>query len=673
MEVGVLMGCVDKYCKWSGQAISMEKSGFFVSKGVHGQFSLQIRNQWGFKKLAQDVKYLGLPLFLSPNKTKDFSFVKEKLEARVSGWKCKSLSWMGRATLIKSVAQVTPIYGMSAFKFPKGLCEEMDAIVRKFWWNPRTVGNKFFTPKAWADLCSPLSEGGLGFRKFESFNEAMIAKLAWWVLSERDSFCVKVLRAKYKVGNHWLRDSPASSASFSWRGIERSRNLLAQAACRLVGSGESILVWEQPWIPDLPNFKPQPRVSSGIPQCLVVAQLLRQDKMGWDKDKLKMLFDEDSVSAILNIPQWSKNQKDRWIWLRSSTGELSVSSAYKEIRKSEEFNQSNPVIGKIWKTSIHERLKMHLWRIASNLLPTKVALAKINPSADTSCPLCALFQETSLHLFWQCSLAKALWFYTAWCIRVDMFQFNDITQVIELLISPPATWNFSKEDCVKLLLTGAIIMDLIWRIRNMVVHDQFKVNMSQLVVELRSRSREHWYSKNTMPDPLLKKQSVKWEVPEQGWYKVNCDAAIGRKFSSIAVVVRDWRGLVVLAQSKKVHTISPLQAEAAAIYWAAQIVADHELSLVYFESDCKQCMDAICNGLESAPWRIQSYLAMLAELSEIHSSWKFRWISRAANEAPHQLAGWTLKNFIWGSFNFCAGPQCFVDACAKDLAGINPL
>ena len=95
VEVGVLMRCVDKYCKWSGQAISMEKSGFFVSKRVHGQFSLQIRNQWGFKKLAKDGKYLGLPLFLSPNKSKDFSFVKEKLEARVSGWKCKSLSWMG--------------------------------------------------------------------------------------------------------------------------------------------------------------------------------------------------------------------------------------------------------------------------------------------------------------------------------------------------------------------------------------------------------------------------------------------------------------------------------------------------------------------------------------------------------------------------------------------------
>ena len=84
-------------------------------------------------------------------------------------------------------------------------------------------------------------------------------------------------------------------------------------------------------------------------------------------------------------------------------------------------------------------------------------------------------------------------------------------------------------------------------------------------------------------------------------------------------------------------------------------------------------MDAICNGLKSAPWRIQSYLAGLAELAMNHSSWKFRWINRAANEASHQLAGWALKNLIWGFFNFCAGPQCFVDVCAKDLAGVNPL
>jgi hypothetical protein len=161
-----------------------------------------------------------MPLFISPNKTKDFSFVKEKLESQISGWKCKSLSWMGRATLIKSVAQSTPLYCMSSFKFPKGLCDELDSIVRKFWWNPHKNGNRLCTPVAWLELCKPLLEGVLGFRTFESFNEAMIAKLAWWVLSNRDSFCVTVLRAKYKVGNKWLNTRLAKSASFTWRGIE---------------------------------------------------------------------------------------------------------------------------------------------------------------------------------------------------------------------------------------------------------------------------------------------------------------------------------------------------------------------------------------------------------------------------------------------------------------------
>ena len=67
----------------------------------------------------------------------------------------------------------------------------MDAIVRNSGGAPKK-GNKYFTPVAWSNLCKPLCKGGLGFKLFESFNEAMIAKLAWWVLSGSDSLCVKV-------------------------------------------------------------------------------------------------------------------------------------------------------------------------------------------------------------------------------------------------------------------------------------------------------------------------------------------------------------------------------------------------------------------------------------------------------------------------------------------------
>jgi hypothetical protein len=85
------------------------------------------------RKRAKGVRYFGVPLFLSRNKSKDFAFFKEKLEACTNGWKSKSLSWMGRATLIKSVAQASPVYTMSTCKLSKKLCNELDGVVRRFW------------------------------------------------------------------------------------------------------------------------------------------------------------------------------------------------------------------------------------------------------------------------------------------------------------------------------------------------------------------------------------------------------------------------------------------------------------------------------------------------------------------------------------------------------------
>ena len=195
----------------------------------------------------------------------------EKLQARTCAWKSKCFSWAGCATLIKSVAQVCPIYTMSSFKLPKNICKELDVVVRKFWWSPKEEKNKFFIPMAWKDLCRPCADGGMGFRKFESFNEATIAKLAWWVLSRRDGFCVRVLRAKYRVGNKWLSSNLARSASPSWRGIEGARTILKRGACKLVGAGDSILVWEDTWILGMPSFIPHPKNLNLDPQCLVVS------------------------------------------------------------------------------------------------------------------------------------------------------------------------------------------------------------------------------------------------------------------------------------------------------------------------------------------------------------------------------------------------------------------
>jgi hypothetical protein len=40
----------------------------------------------------------------------------------------------GGKVLIKAVAQAIPTYSTSYFKLPRGLCENINGIVRSFWW-----------------------------------------------------------------------------------------------------------------------------------------------------------------------------------------------------------------------------------------------------------------------------------------------------------------------------------------------------------------------------------------------------------------------------------------------------------------------------------------------------------------------------------------------------------
>ena len=112
------------------------------------------------KMVQSNVNYLGSLLFHSSSRIKDFKFLQEKLEARLLGWRCKTLSWAGRATLIKSVAMALPVYTFSSSDVPILVCEKMDASIRRFWWNPKSESKRFLAWKAWDDLCVPKALGG---------------------------------------------------------------------------------------------------------------------------------------------------------------------------------------------------------------------------------------------------------------------------------------------------------------------------------------------------------------------------------------------------------------------------------------------------------------------------------------------------------------------------------
>ena len=144
--------------------------------------------------------------------------------------------------------------------------------------------------------------------------------------------------------------------------------------------------------------------------------------------------------------------------------------------------------------------------------------------------------------------------------------------------------------------------------RNKAINEKSLPLEGQIIRSIQKLFLEHWRPKVPELTYVPARSSVRWCCPSQGMLKLNCDATVGDLSSCIAVVTRDWRGMLVSAISKKVNTNIPVQAEANAILLAAHIVLNFSCCNCIIESDCKVCIDAIRAGGKEIPWRLVNFV-----------------------------------------------------------------
>jgi len=90
--------------------------------------------------------YLGLPVGGTHKRSVFWNGVIEKVQARLSRWKERSLSMAGRICLIRSVLSSIPLFFMSLFIMPIGVARKLIKLQRDFLWGWGADGKKI----AWA-------------------------------------------------------------------------------------------------------------------------------------------------------------------------------------------------------------------------------------------------------------------------------------------------------------------------------------------------------------------------------------------------------------------------------------------------------------------------------------------------------------------------------------------
>jgi hypothetical protein len=107
------------------------------SRCCGGNFKAEVQGILPFSISNSVNKYIGLPTQQGSSKIWDFTFIIDKVRKKLKGWKERTLSFSGRRTLINAVAQAIPVYTMSCFLLPKGICDKIEREICQFWW-----GNK---------------------------------------------------------------------------------------------------------------------------------------------------------------------------------------------------------------------------------------------------------------------------------------------------------------------------------------------------------------------------------------------------------------------------------------------------------------------------------------------------------------------------------------------------
>ncbi|TYH25372.1 hypothetical protein ES288_A03G162700v1 [Gossypium darwinii] len=401
---------------FSGLSINFKKS-CIVGIGVNEEFLYHMAAICKCKKGVLPICYLGLPLGADPRRVATWEVVVERFRKKLSGWKCRTMSWATRIVLINAVLSSLPIYFM-----------------RNFLW------------------------GGFdGKRKMAKLWRLVVNKKALWS---------KVILAKYGSNTKQWRFCANNLKDMStvWRGIVEnsldarvSRWLGDKDFCWKVGNGKEILFWGVIWCGNGP-------LKLEFPQLFRLAKFKNGSifdysfNCGFSNFNWEVLFVRpllarevgllcgliERVSCVVLVPE----VEDLILWAHDNKVEFPVKQLTKLLIEGE-GDDSCFAFDKIWRLKVPPRVHNFLWLLAIDRVPTKDFLIKRGVKILeilNVCPWCNRVLEKVDHVFFGCNFIAGFWKRTlnwwdsGWKVVRNFEEFYSLVFKVKIIGSCKSLW-----------------------------------------------------------------------------------------------------------------------------------------------------------------------------------------------------------------------------------------
>lgn len=157
------------------------------------------------------------------------------------------------------------------------------------------------------------------------FNQTLLAKLAWRIITAPGCLLARVLLGKYFHNRNFLEVTAPEACFHGWRNILHGRDLLKEHIGKAIGNGNSTNIWKDSLISLDRNIKP----FGSIPEAamdLTVAYLLTTD-LKWNTARIKEVL-PGLEAEIKRLQPSVRGREDSYMWQPTKSGIYSRKSGY---------------------------------------------------------------------------------------------------------------------------------------------------------------------------------------------------------------------------------------------------------------------------------------------------------------------------------------------------------